>query len=161
MAAGKGFPQEFFRDVFKLSPQPTILFSLTGGKPEPNGEATALLGYGRDDLARIPLNRLIAPSSYRAALRALLVLRRKQKVSGQIEVVKKNGRVSPVKFSVALLGSSRCVAVLHDLSAERRKEEETRREIAQLRPLAEGSPIPHALFAGRKLVHANGAFRNA
>ena len=158
MAAGKGYPQDFFREVFKLSPQPTVLFSLADGRPDANEEAAALLGYTRDEFARLPLNRIIAPSSYRAALRVVLALRRKRKISGRLELLKKSGRPTPVTFSVVVLGSSRCVAALNDVSVERRKGVETRREIGQLTTLTAASPIPHALFAGRKLAWANDAF---
>jgi len=153
--------QEPFRDAFRLSPEPAVLFSLGGGTPEPNAEAGALLGYGREDLALLTLRQIVAPPSYRAALRALAALRRRRKAAGQIELVKKNGRPLPVSFSAVQLGSSRCMLVMRDASADKKRAEEAAREIVRLTSLAAGSPIPHALVAARKLVRANDAFRTA
>ncbi|HTO93348.1 MAG TPA: PAS domain S-box protein, partial [Bacteroidota bacterium] len=161
MEAGRAYPRDFFRDAFKFSPAPAIIFDLKKGMPDPNAEASALLGYDRDALGRIPLSRLIAPSSYRPALRALLSLRRKRKIAGELDLVGKNGRMVRVSYSLAVLGASRCLAVLRDVSAARKRSDETSRDLARLTSLAMGSPLPHAVFAGRKLVRANDAFRAA
>jgi PAS domain-containing protein len=76
-----------------------------------------------------------------------------------MELLRKNGREFSVSFSAAPLGSSRGVIILRDISAELRRAEEGRVENERLSALAEASPLPHVLFCGRKLVHANAAFR--
>ncbi|HEX7571899.1 MAG TPA: PAS domain S-box protein, partial [Bacteroidota bacterium] len=51
--------------------------------------------------------------------------------------------------------------ILRDISGELRRVEEVRVENERLSALAEASPLPQVMFCGRKLVHANAAFRKA
>jgi PAS domain S-box-containing protein len=151
--------QETYREIFRLSPEAIILFDLNGPGRDPNPKACELLGYQGQELEAVPLSGLVAARSYRSALRAVASLRRKRRISGEMELLRKNGREFSISFSAAPLGSSRGVIILRDISVELRRVEEARVENERLSALAEASPIPQVMFCGRRLVHANAAFR--
>ncbi|HMK38497.1 MAG TPA: PAS domain S-box protein, partial [Bacteroidota bacterium] len=151
--------QEPYREMFRLYPEATVLFTLDGQGRELNQKAAELLGFQAEDLAGLPLERFIGPKSYRSALRALSALRRRKKASGELEVLRKNGRQFSAYFSAAHLGPGRGVVILRDTTTERRRLEEFHDDRKRLTALAEASPLPGVLFSGRRLVHANRAFR--
>ena len=154
-------PQEPYRDMFRLSPEAIILLDLKGPGRETNPKAVELLGYQGEDLGAVPLSALVSARSYRRALRAVATLRRKRRVSGELELIKRNGRPFPASFSAGVLGSSRGVIIFRDTSGEQRHLGEIQAENEQLSALAEASPLPQVMLCGRKLVYANAAFRKA
>ena len=151
--------QEPYRDLFRLSPEAIILFDLDGPGREPNPKAVELLGYRKEDLGAVPLAGLVAARSYRGALRGVAALRGKRRVSGELELVRKNGRHFSASFASAVLGPSRGAIILRDTSVEQRRIEEILGDRERFSALAEASPLPQVVFCGRKLVHANAAFR--
>ena len=153
--------QEPYRDMFRLSPEAIVLFDPEGQVREPNAKASEILGYRPEELREVPLARLVDRRHYRSALRALVGLRRRRRVSGELEILRKNGRRFTASFAASSLGTSRAVAIIRDVTADIRGMEEIAGERERLSALAEGSPFPQAVFSGRKLVHANPAFRRA
>ena len=153
--------QKPYREMFRLSPEAIILFDLNGPGREPNPKASELFGYQGEDLGAMPLSGFVAALSYRGALRGLATLRKKRRVSGELELLRKNGRQFSASYSAAALGSSRGVIILRDISGELRRLEDVRGDRERLSALAEASPLPQVLFCGRKLVYANAAFRKA
>lgn len=147
--------------MFRLSPEAIILFDLNGPGREANPKAAELLGYQGEDLGALPLAGLVTARSYRSALRGVAALRKKRRASGELELLRKNGRQLSASFSAAALGSSRGVIILRDISGELRRVGEIRVENERLSALAEASPLSQVVFCGRKLVHANAAFRRA
>jgi PAS domain S-box-containing protein len=153
--------QEPFSDMFRLSPEAIVIFDPGASGGMLNPRASEILGYSGEELTGVPFSGLVSPPSYRQALRALSGLRRRKKVSGELELLKKSGRVIPAYFSAAPLGAGRAVLILRDISAERRRAEELQDERERTSALAEASPVPQVVFSGKKLVHANAAFRKS
>ncbi len=150
-----------YRDMFRASPEAIVLLDLEGHATEPNPRAVELLGYGEDEVGEVPLSRIVSPPFYRSALRALSILRKKRKASGELDLLRKNGRRFTAAFAASFIGSSRGVLLLRDISGDVRRTGELEKERDRLSALAEGSPYPQVLASARKLVHANGAFRKA
>ncbi|HTY58124.1 MAG TPA: PAS domain S-box protein, partial [Bacteroidota bacterium] len=167
--AGEGEPQapvvdllqEPYREMFRFFPEATILFDLKGPSRDPNPRASEVLGYQGEELAAVPLSQIVARGSYRPALRTLSALRKRRKSSGELDLVKKNGRTFRAAFSAAPLLASRGVIILRDVSLDQRRSEEMREESQRLSGLVESSPVPHVVVASKKLVYANAAFRAA
>ncbi len=153
--------QEPFGVMFRLSPEAIVLFDPGGSVRVLNPRVSELLGYSGEELAAVPLRGLVSPGTYRKALRSLSALRRRKKPSGEIELVKKSGRLLPVFFSAASLGTSRAVVILRDITGEMRRSEELKDDRDRASALAEASPVPQVLFSGKRLIHTNAAFRKA
>ena len=150
-----------YRDMFRSSPEAIVLFDLEGRSTEPNPRAVELLGYREEEISTVPLSRIVCPAFYRSALRALSILRKKRKASGELELLRKNGRRFTASFTASFIGASRGALFLRDISGELRRIGEIQKDRDRLSTLAECSPHPQVLSSARKLVHANRAFRRA
>ncbi len=153
--------QEPYRETFRLSPDAMIIVNLKGPGSELNPKAEEVLGYQREEINAVPLSALVSRGSYRTSLRAIAALRKRRKSAGELGLIRKNGREFKGTFSAAPLGSSRAILILRDVSADARRLEEIRDDRERLSALADASAIPHVVVAGKKIVHANAAFRNA
>ncbi len=151
--------QEPYRRAFGAAGDGIILFDLKGTYREPNERACEILGYPDADLRSAPIRSLVAPSSYRAVLRAVLVLRRKGRTALDVLCRRKSGREVTIAVSASNAGYGQIILILRDVTAERRAQDDLREERVALRARLDAVPYPQALFAGKKLVSANQALR--
>jgi len=151
--------QEPYRELFNQVHEGIVLFNLGDGTAQPNPRAVEMLGYDANGLSAVPLRNLVTPDAYRTALRHLVALRRKKKVSAELELRRRSGRTFVAAISASVMADRRAVVILRDISDGYRVRKELRAAGGRLTAIADGSPLPQVIFAGRKLVFANRMFR--
>jgi PAS domain S-box-containing protein len=151
--------QEPYRRAFGAAGDGIVLFDWKGTYREPNERACEILGYSETELRSIPLRDLVAPSSYRSVLRALLLVKRKGRTSLDVHCRRKSGRIVTLAVSASNSGYGQLTALLRDVTAERREQASLRGDHEALRRRVDAVPYPQALFTGRRLSSANRALR--
>jgi PAS domain S-box-containing protein len=151
--------QEPYRRAIAEAGDGVVLFDWKGTYREPNERACELLGYPDAELRSVSLRTLLASSSYRTALRALLGLRRKGRTTLEVTCKRKSGRDVVLSVSASNTGYGQIIAILRDVTTERREEDTLRSEKDVLQARVNAVPYPQAVFSGRKLVFANQALR--
>ena len=151
--------QEPYRRAFGSAGDGIVLFDLKGTYRDLNERACEILGYPDAELRSVPMRTLVAPRSYRAVLRALLMLRRKGRTALDVVLRRKSGREVTVAVSVSNAGYGQIIATLRDVTTDTRERDLLLTEREELRARVNAVPFPQALFAGKKLVSANQALR--
>jgi PAS domain S-box-containing protein len=151
--------QEPYRRAFGAASDGIFLFDWKGTYREPNERACDILGYSDPELRSVSLRSLVAPRSYRAVLRALILLRRKGKTSLDVTCRRKSGREVIIAANASNAGYGQIIAILRDVTSEKRERAALLDEKEILRLRVNTVPYPQAVFAGRKLVFANAALR--
>ena len=150
---------ELYRQAFSGAGEGMVLFDPRGGYREANRKALEILGLESDPFLRVPFQELFSHGSLRKALRGLILLRKRVRYAGELEIVRPGGRRATVAVTGTALGVHLAVAVLRDISAEHRKQTDVRREAGDAVRMAEAAPFPQAVFVARKLSWANAEFR--
>jgi PAS domain S-box-containing protein len=149
-----------YRRVFETSPDGIVLFDLRGKYREANARALEILGRDAAELKAAPLAELVGQKQVWSVLRAAVLLKRKGKLSQELDLVRKSGRLVHVTLAASLVDRGRYMAVLHDLSGKVKEVGKLRESAAYYQGLFDNSSYPQAIIAARKMVVCNGAFRD-
>ncbi len=151
-----------YRQVFEASREGMMLVHEGTGYRETNDRLCEMLGYTQDELRVLNLNALIPAGSPTFPLRrAVAEARRKGRVACDLRLARKSGRTVDVRAYAARLPDATYLVIVHDVSDEKRSATNLLRRESEYRAMAEGDPIPHAIFAHRKLVFCNRSFEKA
>ncbi len=149
-------PDEVSARAFENAAEGLVIFELGGEFRKINRRAKEFLGYEESELPR--LFDLIPRERQWAAKRALVVLRRKGKLSFSTQVRRKNGQMLEVLIYATSLGKNLFAAVCVD-SADRMKLKAEKIAIEnEYRAFLSSLPYPYAIFVNRKLAERNEAF---
>jgi PAS domain S-box-containing protein len=154
--ADDGHADPLISQAFEKAPEPLLVFEMGGELKRINRCARELLGYEESELPR--LFDLIPPERRFAAKRALLMLKKKGKLSFITQVRRKSGQLMDVKVSASALGKNLFSAVCQDVADHVRIMQEKNVVEQEYRAFVSSLPYPYALFLNRKLAEKNQAF---
>ncbi len=150
---------ELYRRSFVDAGEGMVLFDPRGTYREANRRALELFGTSAEELQAAGLHEIVDSADYFRALRLLALLSGKRKVSDHLALRRKSGTSVDADVIVTLIQSRLAVATIHEGGASRRAEREGRAQVEESVKRFQGSPVPQAVFTGRKLAEANHAFR--
>jgi PAS domain S-box-containing protein len=147
-----------YKEMFNEAHAGMLLLDVRTGTVDANPRAAEMFGLATGPSASLGLSDVVAPASRVAALRSLSALRGKRKVSEELELRRKSGRTFMAHVSASILGGSRALVILRDLSDEVRLHRDDRMAMTRLAAVTEASAVPQCIVAGKKLVYANRVF---
>ena len=161
---GKEFPEsdalrELYRRAFVDAGEGMILFDPQGTYKEANRKALEILGMSVDEFQATGFREYVDAADLRHALRLLALLLTRRKVSDRITLCRQGGETISVDIAGTLLQSHLAVATMHEATGVRKSERELKAQVEEAARRFQTSPLPQAVFAGRKLKEANHAFR--
>jgi PAS domain S-box-containing protein len=122
--------EERYRDLFENATDVICTFDLEGRFTSVNRKGELLSGYGRDELLRLPLSRIVAPPELAAARENLRQRLKGEPSPFEVEIVARDGRLLPLEVSARLMREEgRAVgvqAIARDIGERRRLEERLR-----------------------------------
>ncbi|HZY09607.1 MAG TPA: PAS domain S-box protein, partial [Bacteroidota bacterium] len=147
-----------FERIFRQSSEPMVLFELNGDFRDINSALESMLGYEISQLKIANPITLVSPGQKIRALRFLLALRHKKKISDEFHLTKSSGKLFPVQITVTNLGNKFYLAVIRDISDIRRDEAILRKAAEEYELIVNG--LPHAILVlhNSKPLYANKAF---
>ncbi len=154
-----GEDQGKYRDVFEQAHEGIVIFDIAGRHREFNRRACEMIGCTRSDLEGKHLVDLLSCEQYRSALRSLVALRQKGKVSAEATVRKKNGRRAHLRMTASALHDELYVGIISDVTEKTTLEETLKESERTYRNLVHLAPYPAAVFTGNKLALANLSFK--
>ncbi len=149
-----------YKRVFDSAAEGIVLFELWQDYKEFNNRAREALGYSDVELPSLRLSDLIIEEKRFAAIRSLMLLKKKGKHSFRTEVRRKSGRTVHVEVSASHLEKNTYVAICSDISGNRTAEIQAERMRQEYHSFVSSLPYPYAIFVNRKLVDQNAAFTN-
>jgi PAS domain S-box-containing protein len=154
--------EQKYRQVFDASREGMMLLDEATGYREVNDRLCEMVGYARDELRPMQITSLVPSGSSTTSIRrAMVQARRKGKVVCDLRLARKSGRTLDVRVYAARLLDSSYLAIVHDITDEKRSEAHLQRKEAEFRMIVETDPVPRAVFVNRKLVFRNQAFDRA
>ena len=150
---------ELYRRAFTDSADGMVLFDPRGTYREANRKALELTGLSAEEFHAAGFADLVDPLDRYRALRLLSLLLGRRRVSDHLSIRTKSGTSIDVDVSASLLLAHLAVATLRAGAVSRRAEREARDQVEESVKRFQISPVAQGVFAGRKLVEANHAFR--
>jgi len=150
--------EQRYRAVFESASDAVFLEAIDGRILDVNRHACELLGYRRDELARMSVADLV-PTEARAWLpRVTDALLRDGTFRGEAVNVHKDGRHIPVEISLSrteLDAGTAVLAIVRDITERKRAEQALRESEEKFRSVSEQSPNMVFINSHGRVVYAN------
>lgn len=150
-----------YEAVFDRAAMPLALLNFAGTSRRFNAQTASLLGFAPEELDHLDLAEIVAPASYRRALRALSLVRRRGKADAELVLRRRDGRSITVAVRLSMIGGDVFLThlreVTHDIASRKNLESALHNRAQALERL----PFPSAIFSGGRLVSHNPAFAAA
>jgi PAS domain S-box-containing protein len=118
--------EQRYRSLLEQAADSIFVTELDGRILDANEQATALLGYTRDELLGMRLYELAAPSAAAATNAALAKLREIGRATAALHLRRRDGVLLPVEISAAAIDAGVVLAIIRDVSERLRLESQLR-----------------------------------
>ena len=148
---------EMYRAYFTASPLAVFVSDGRGRHLEVNGAASALTGYGREELLSMTIPDLLAEedaAGLKDRLAGLLALGGGR---NEIRICRKDGSIRHCLVHAATIGEDRLLGFLLDITDRREAEEKVRESEERFRGLSEASLEAIMVHDGAQVVDVNHA----
>ncbi len=151
---------ELYRRAFLESGEGIVLFDPRGTYREANRRALELLGLTEVEFANAGPLDVVEPADRIHALRLLAQLPGKRRVADRISIHRPSGSTVDLEFTVSAVLAHLAVLTFRETESSRRSEKGLKARLDEATRMFQVSPVPQAVFIGRKLADANPAFRD-
>ena len=150
-----------YRALFEHAQEALLLENLEGKILDANPGATRLLGYSREELIGLPVDKLLPPYRRKQFPQTMERLRRQGRLQGRFECIRKDGTAIQAELDVSLIqvaGKDRFLAMVRDITERSRAETQLREAEERYRSLVENTPEAIAFGQKDQIQFVNPAF---